>query len=231
MKSRAERAVIEQYLADITQQFESGHAAEHAYRPALQQLVQAFPDTLAVNDPKRSEHGAPDFVFLKASNANIVKGYAEAKDIGKNLDLVERSNQMQRYAGYANLFLTDYIEFRFYKNGQRYQTISLGDVKAGRLVLAPQHGERLVRELQAFLTLAPETITSGKRLAEIMGAKARRLRDNVASFLGEQDPESTRDLTKIYRLMKNMLVHDLSVGNFSDMYAQTLVYGLFVALF
>ena len=28
---------------------------------------------------------------------------------------------MRRYYGYANLVLTDYIEFRFYRNGIRYQ--------------------------------------------------------------------------------------------------------------
>ena len=227
MQSETAGAKISKYLASVQEQFNSGHAVEHAYRPALQQLMQSHQDTVAVNDPKKSEFGAPDFIFLQASNPNIIKGYAEAKDVGTPLDKVEQSEQMLRYAGYANLFLTDYLEFRFYANGQRYNEISIGHLLKGQLVLAPDASERLWRELKAFLDLPPEKIKSGKRLAEIMGAKARRIRDNVAGFL--TSPKEAPDLSKIYQLMKNMLVHDLDVAKFADMYAQTLVYGLFIA--
>ena len=55
---------IHDYLAEIKRQFHSGHAIEHAYRPALQRLMETFDDVVAVNDPKHSEHGAPDFVFF-----------------------------------------------------------------------------------------------------------------------------------------------------------------------
>jgi len=227
MQSETAGAKVSKYLASVHEQFSTGHAVEHAYRPALQQLMQSHHDTVAVNDPKRSAFGAPDFIFLQASNRNIIKGYAEAKDVGTPLDKVEQSEQMLRYAGYANLFLTDYLEFRFYANGQRYSEISIGHLQKGQLVLAPDANERLWRELEAFLELPPEKIRSGKRLAEIMGAKARRIRDNVAEFL--TGPKVGTDLSKIYQLMKNMLVHDLDVAKFADMYAQTLVYGLFIA--
>jgi len=221
-------AAISQYLDEVTEQFYSGHAIEHAYRPALKALMSSFDDTVAVNDPKHSEHGAPDFIFLKKSNTKIIKGYAEAKDITVSLDKTEKTNQMQRYGGYANLFLTDYLEFRFFKNGEKYQTISLGHVKDGKLYKTAENGEQLARELQAFLELPPEKIRSGRRLAEIMGGKAHRIRDNVVQYLKEDDDKSA-ELLKIYEMMKKLLVHDLSEEKFADMYAQTLVYGLFVA--
>lgn len=221
-------AIVAQYLTEVREQFESGHAIEHAYRPALKALMSSFEDVVAVNDPKHSEHGAPDFVFLKKSNNKIIKGYAEAKDITVSLDKTEKSNQMQRYGGYANLFLTDYLEFRFFRNGEKYETISLGKVKDGGLILTPENGGRLVRELADFLEQAPESIKSGKRLAEIMGGKARRIRDNVAEYLTSEDIDST-ELSKIYDMMTKLLIHDLEPQKFADMYAQTLVYGLFVA--
>lgn len=221
-------AAIANYLDDVSEQFYSGHAIEHAYRPALQRLMNSFDDTVAVNDPKHSEHGAPDFVFLKKSNTKIIKGYAEAKDITVSLDKTEKTNQMERYGGYANLFLTDYLEFRFFKNGEKYQTISLGHVKDGKLYKTPENGEMLAREIEAFLELPPEKIRSGRRLAEIMGGKARRIRDNVIQYLKEDDDKSV-ELLKIYDMMKKLLVHDLTEEKFADMYAQTLVYGLFVA--
>jgi len=66
MQSETAGAKISKYLASVQEQFSSGHAVEHAYRPALQQLMQSHQDTVAVNDPKKSEFGAPDFIFLQA---------------------------------------------------------------------------------------------------------------------------------------------------------------------
>lgn len=228
MNESERTAIIQKYLDEVREQFESGHAIEHAYRPALKALMSGFEDTVAVNDPKHSEHGAPDFIFLKKSNSKIIKGHAEAKDITMSLDKVEKTDQMTRYAGYANLFLTDYLEFRFFRNGEKYETISLGQVKNGVLHLMPENGERLTRELEAFLDQAPEQIKSGKRLAQIMGGKARRIRDNVEAYLTD-DTIQSEQFDGIYELMKRSLVHDLSKQKFADMYAQTLVYGLFVA--
>ncbi len=221
-------AAIHHYLTEIAEQFYSGHAVEHAYRPALQRLVNSLDDVVAVNDPKHSEHGAPDYVFLKKSNNKIIKGYAEAKDITVSLDKTEKSEQMQRYHGYANLVLTDYLEFRFFRNGEKYETISLGSVKNGKLYKTAEYGERLMRELEAFLDQAPESIRSGRRLAQIMGGKARRIRDNITEYLTDDSIDS-REFDRIYEMMKKMLVHDLTPEKFADMYAQTLVYGLFVA--
>lgn len=220
---------IEIYAAEISTQFNSGHAKEHAYRPALERLMRSYDDVVAVNDPKRSEHGNPDFIFLKASNQKIIKGYAEAKDVDINLDKTEKTNQMHRYSGYANLYLTNYLEFRFYKNGDKHQTISIGEVQEGHLKLQPENYARLNDELSQFLSQKPESIKSGKRLAEIMGAKARRIRDNVKIYLSHEGNEQNEELEKMYKMMRELLVHDLTVDKFADMYAQTLVYGLFVA--
>lgn len=220
---------VSNYLAEVRAQLATGHAREHAYRPALQRLMESFDDCRAVNDPGRSEHGNPDMVFLKQSHQNIILGYAEAKDITVSLDKIEKTNQMQRYSGYANLFLTDYLEFRFYKNGEKYQTIRLGTINDGVFTPDPLAALQLADELQAFLTLPPEQIRSGSRLALIMGAKARRIRDRINRKFAQAEADSTDELQKIYTMMRQLLVHDLTTEKFADMYAQTLVYGLFVA--
>ena len=61
-----------------------------------------------------------------------------------------------------------------------------------------------------------------------MGGKALRIRENVSKYLNTSDGKS-EELKRIYKIMKEFLVHDLEVDKFADMYAQTLVYGLFVA--
>ena len=36
--------LIQAYLAEVSEQFNSGHAIEHAYRPALQRLINGLGD-------------------------------------------------------------------------------------------------------------------------------------------------------------------------------------------
>ena len=62
-----------------------------------------------------------------------------------------------------------------------------------------------------------------------MGAKARRVRNNVIQYFGLGDMERNSELFNIYKMIKELLVHDLTEEKFADMYAQTLTYGLFVA--
>lgn len=220
--------VIAKYIDRARSLYANQHSREHAYRPALEQLMLRAGNIEAINDPAQSEHGAPDFIFLQLDNPDIVLGYAEAKDVGIDLSKVEESDQMHRYAGYQNLFLTDYLEFRFYANGELYETIRIGAVQDGKLHGLPGNYQRFAELIEQFLSKPPQSIASGKRLAEIMGAKARRIRDDIIAYFSEE-PSDTEELAKIFNLMRNMLVHALDQAQFADMYSQTLVYGLFVA--
>lgn len=215
------------YIAEIITTLQTGSAREHAYRPAFSDLMKALkPELKSVNDPARSEHGAPDFVFLRG---DLTVGYTETKDIGVDLNKVEKSEQMQRYFGYSNLILTDYLEFRFFRNGDRYcDPISIATLSANVIVPRQENYELLERTIKDFLDATPEKIKSGERLAKIMGGKARRIRENVVHYI-EDKSEASKELRMVYGVMKKLLVHDMTPEQFSDMYAQTLVYGLFVA--
>ena len=215
------------YWSQIKSQFGTGHALEHAYRPALQQLLNNLVDVIAVNDPKHSDHGAPDFVLLRNSNMDLVLGYGEAKDIGSSLDKLEKSEQFLRYSGYEKLFTTNYIDFRFYENGKKYAEVSIASHHNDGLHPSTETFSTLWSYFSDFVESPPSSIKSGQELARIMGAKARRIRDEVLAILQETDSEQER----LRRTMKRMLVNDLGKGKFADLYAQTLVYGLFVARF
>ncbi len=225
-------AVIHHYVKQVSTQMLTGHATEHSYRPALKDLLGALDDSIeAINEPKQSEHGAPDFVIIGKKNKDVKLGYGEAKIPGENLDKIEKSDQMNRYRGYGNLFLTDCFDWRFYRNGEKVFEIKIGDAKRGENQAAALYADnysQLADEIANFLSQTPEKIRSGRRLAQIMGGKARRIRDNVVQYLAE-DAGNSAELLKIYEMMKKLLVHDLSEEKFADMYAQTLVYGLFVA--
>jgi hypothetical protein len=52
----------------------------------------------------------------------VTIGHLEAKDVGKDLDEVEKSEQMKRYLpALPNLILTDYLEFRWYVSGEYFE--------------------------------------------------------------------------------------------------------------
>ncbi|MHB1865381.1 MAG: type ISP restriction/modification enzyme [Candidatus Saccharimonadales bacterium] len=220
--------ISNKYIDEVRRQLKSNQAREHAYRPALVGLMESFEDVGATNDPKRSEHGNPDMIFYKQSNHDIILGYAETKDITANLDKVIETEQLKRYAGYNKLILTNYLEFRFYQHGVEYKQIVVGHLSGDDLFINNNSMNELARELEAFIELPPVPIKSATNLALIMGQKGRRIRDNISRYLNE-DLGDNKELERIYELMKKLLVHDLSKDKFSDMYAQTLVYGLFAS--
>ena len=70
-------------------------------------------------------------------------GYIEAKDVGKSLNETERSDQLKRYRrALGNLVLTDYLEFRWYVDGELRQEGRLAQVQAGGKLKAEQRGMR-----------------------------------------------------------------------------------------
>src|SRR3989338_2330295 len=146
---------VETYFAELAEKFKTGQARVLAHRLAFGSLKKALdPKLNVINDPARSEHGNPDFVFLRG---DITSGYAETKDIGVDLDKTEKSEQMERYFGYSNLILTDYLEFRFFRNGVRYaEPIRIGNIVDGKLISNDSTFDELANALSDFLASSPE---------------------------------------------------------------------------
>ena len=217
-----------QYIQSVAGKFTHKETSEMGYRTDFEIMLAEVFSSINVkridHDAKAKQGNKPDFVVLKN---NIPILYIEAKDIGVSLDKVEKSEQMARYFGYANLVLTDYLEFRFYRNGLPYRepiSIASYDLKHRTITPHPQNYSIVAEALIAFSQGHKEPIKSGEHLAKIMGGKAQRIRDNVKSYF-----EKSSEIGRIYDIIKKLLVHDLKEDAFADMYAQTLVYGLFVA--
>ena len=223
---------FDHYVHSISKKFSYEETSEMGYRTDFEILLKGIFETINV---KRIDHDArakggnkPDFVVLKNTIPIL---YIEAKTIGVSLDKIESSEQMSRYFGYANLVLTDYVEFRFYRNGLRYEEpikIASFDLKHRTITPLPENYDHVSKSLIDFAQSHKEPIRSGAHLAKIMGGKAQRIRDNVRQFLANES-EKNASILKVYDAIKKQIVHDLTPESFADMYAQTLVYGLFVA--
>lgn len=215
------------YLGKIQQELSTGHAQEHSYRPALKELFETVTGLRVVNEPKGSAHGRPDFIFVRG---DVPIAWAEAKDLHVSLEKIEKSEQMERYFGYPTLILTNGLEFRFYRNGQRYgDAFVLAEKDKSTVLAKPEVFDAFVRTLADFMTGEIDTIRSAEHLAKIMGGKAKRLRDNIIAMFDPSFTGSRGEIEKIMQVLKQRLLRDLSIEQFADLYAQTLVYGLFVA--
>src|SRR4030043_1482732 len=108
--------LIEAYLLKIEEDLRGGKATEHTYRSTLEILLEASGKGIeASNDPKHVACGAPGFIV---EHRKVPLGYVETKDLGVDLDKIEKSDQMKRYLkALNNLILTDYLEFRWDVNG------------------------------------------------------------------------------------------------------------------
>lgn len=224
--------IFENYIQSISSKFSHEETSEMGYRTDFEILIKGIFESINVkrvdHDAKATLGNKPDFIVLKYDVPIL---YIEAKDIGVSLDKIEKSEQMARYFGYANLVLTDYVEFRFYRNGIRYEEpikIANYDLKDRIIESIPENYEFVAKTLLDFTQSQKEPIRSGKHLAKIMGGKAQRIRDNIRQYLSNESEKNT-ELISVYETIKKLLVHDLGLESFSDMYAQTLVYGLFIA--
>src|SRR3989344_7509213 len=100
---------FENYIQSVSSKFSHEETSEMGYRADFELLIKGVFESLKVgrinHDAKAKQGNKPDFIVL---NHDVPILYIEAKDIGVSLDKVEKSEQMSRYYGYANLVLTDY---------------------------------------------------------------------------------------------------------------------------
>ena len=228
MTKRTAAAVFRDYCREIGQTRATGQATEHSYRPALQKLIQdlAGGDVRAINEPQSVACGAPDFIVERRG---VRIGHIECKDVGANLDRAEASAQLKRYRdGLPNLILTDYLQFRWYAEGELRDEARLARLDSQGKVAADKVGAaRTDALLEAFLATDFPSIDSPRELANAMAARARLLRDAIGRILRQEGASGPlHDLLAAYR---EVLIAGLSPAEFADLQAQTAAYGLFTA--
>ncbi len=221
---------ISNYLQEVEKLYFSGAATEHSYRASLQRLLESADNSVTVtNEPKRVKCGAPDYILTKGE---IPLGYIEAKDVIPGiLDKKETKAQVKKYfnggLGY-NFILTDYLEFRFYREEELVEIVTLAEPNGSSLIVHADQHQHLQNLLQNFCQYHGQTITSSRKLAEMMAAKARMIQTVIFNALQDEE-DGGGDLRNQFEAFQNILMHDMEEKQFADMYAQTITYGLFAA--
>jgi len=219
---------IQNYVNIVKKRYDSGISTEHSYRGDFQNLLQELAKGFTItNEPKRQKCGAPDFIV---QNKEVPIGYIEAKDIGENLHVLNKSDleQRNRYiASLDNIIFTDYLEFQFYKYGQKVKEIKIASIENNKVKPVKENFDLFITYIKDFCEFQGQTIKSSEKLAKMMAQKARMMEEviyNVVKF--DVDDNTLKDQLKTF---KQILIHDLDEKTFADIYAQTIAYGLFAA--
>lgn len=222
--------MLQNYLQKISNLYFKGNATEHSYRADLQQLLQEIlgKEFSVINEPRRQTCGAPDYII---SRKEIPIGYIEAKDLKLGIDHKNNKAQYDRYRNaLENLIITDYLHFEFYRNGEKKTSVSLGDVMFNEIVPHTNNFEMFVSLIKDFGQEVSQTIKNSEKLAEMMANKALLMANVIHNALDDDDANGLNsELVQQREAFREMLIHDIDNQLFSDLYAQTIAYGLFVA--
>lgn len=229
--------LLESYLDDLTDIAARGDAREESYYPALKTLLEAFADDTDRDDaavtvlPAQTEAGSPDVRVWDGHQH--VTGYVEAKRPGTHLDEVEDGEQLNRYrSAFPNLILTDFCEFRLFRNGNRVAIGKLGRPRALRDPTEPlvvKEGTEAADLLETFYRFSVPKSYDAESLATELARRTRFLRDVVLEQLEAELKADEGRLPGFYQAFQEYLIAGLDPLDFADLYAQTLTYGLFAA--
>ncbi len=231
--------IIKKYLREINKTFVQGDAREESYYKHLDSLIKEFTRLHGIAKiditilPKKTEAGNPDFRIWDGKVH--VTGYIEAKaPTVTNLDAIENSEQLERYRStFPNLILTNFYEFRLYRNGQRIAQATIArPLVAQRLKTVPpiENVEEFTELLDRFFSFRVPKIQTARALAKELAKRTRFLRDEVIAVeLSKNGGRGQEQIADFYEAFKKFLIHSLTHKQFADLYSQTITYGLFAA--
>ncbi len=181
------------------------------------------------HEPRKDKQGGqPDF---RISYQGLNIGYIENKRVGTNLNQLLKSDQILKYLELnPNLMLTDYLNFVWVGKDEenkpsikREISIASFDELSKPLKPNPQTERDLIEFFRGFFNHEAVPITNAKDFATHLSTPTRYLKDALTQH------QKDRQVSSIFNNFKEYLYEELSFEDFSDAFAQTLTYSLFIA--
>ncbi len=180
------------------------------------------------HEPKRDQGSQPDF---RVSFQGLNIGYIENKRVGTDFTQLLKSDQVLKYLELnPNLMLTDYLNFVWVgKDEENKPLIKRGisvaslDELSKPLKPKPQTERDLIELFKSFFNYEAAPITNAKDFATHLSTPTRYLKDALIAY--QKDDQ----VSSIFKNFKEYLYEELSFEDFSDAFAQTLTYSLFLA--
>lgn len=243
--------MLKTYFKRIFDVAKRGDSTEQSYYSSLEELLRNY--AISINKkqvyvttiPKKTDAGNPDFRIWDGKQQII--GYIEAKtppfysalskggDRGvEYLDQIEGSEQLKRYLHiFPNLLLTNFFEFRLYRNGTLIDKVLIGrpyHIHKLKSVPVVENEEKFLNLLEKFFSFSLPKVYDAKNLAIELAKRTRFLKDEViAQELEEEEKKGKGNILGFYKAFKEHLISGLTKEDFADLYSQTITYGLFAA--
>ncbi len=210
---------------------------ELAHRRSLHNLLDSLKDNFNTefkieHEPNRDKQGGqPDF---RVSYQGLNIGYIENKRVGTNLSRLLKSDQILKYLELnPNLMLTDYLNFVWVGKDENNEpsikreiSIASPNELSKPLKPEPQTERDLIELFRGFFNHEAAPITNAKDFATHLSVPTRYLKDALIAY---QKDDKDDQVSSIFKNFKEYLYEELSFEDFSDAFAQTLTYSLFIA--
>ncbi|MUU51809.1 type ISP restriction/modification enzyme [Helicobacter pylori] len=207
---------------------------ELTHRPSLYNLLDKLKNHFnkefkIEHEPKKDKQGGqPDF---RVSYQGLNIGYIENKRVGTNLSQLLKSDQILKYLELnPNLMLTDYLDFVWVGKDENNEplikrgiSIASLDELSKPLKPKPQTERDLIGFFKGFFNYEAAPITNAKDFANALSAPTKYLKDALITY------QKDTQVSSIFKNFKEYLYEELSFEDFSDAFAQTLTYSLFIA--
>ncbi|MDR3185262.1 MAG: N-6 DNA methylase [Christensenellaceae bacterium] len=225
-------SAVKKYYASIKQLFVSNNAETQNYKH-IADLLEAFGCKVVDLSCVRSGSSGKNADLYVYHLDDVIGGISpfacvEVKKIGG------KANQSQIEAevtSSGNLIFTDNLSWCFYTN----QSITIDN----EIQLISQTGDALIlnndkislfiEAVKNFLLVAPTNINSASQLAKYMASFAKNIRAIIRDIFSNESTPMYSSIYALYSKLEKELLPELNSNDFSDMYAQTIVYGLFIA--
>ncbi len=210
---------------------------ELTHRGSLENLLKNLKDNFnkefkIEHEPNRDKQGGqPDF---RISHQGLNIGYIENKRVGTDLRKIvesEKSKQILKYLELnPNLMLTDYLNFVWVGKDEENKPLIKREISVASLDELskplkpnPQTERDLIELFKSFFNHEAAPITNAKDFATHLSTPTKYLKDALIQYQKEDQVSS------IFKNFKEYLYEELSFEDFSDAFAQTLTYSLFIA--
>jgi predicted helicase len=231
--------MLKSYFKKIFEVNKGGDATEQSYYSTLEDLLKTYAESINKKNvhitalPKKTEAGNPDFRIWDGKQ-HIV-GYIEAKSPTiEYLDQIETSDQLKRYLHiFPNLILTNFFEFRLYRNGALIEKVSIARpfiLYKLKTIPSVENEPDFLKLLENFFSFSLPKVYDAKTLAMELAKRTRFLKDEVViQELKEEESLGKGFISGFYEAFRQYLIRGLSKEEFADLYSQTITYGLFAA--
>ncbi|WP_230403058.1 type ISP restriction/modification enzyme [Helicobacter pylori] len=209
---------------------------EHTHRLFLHNLLDKLKNHFnkefkIEHEPKRDQGSQPDF---RISYQGLNIGYIENKKAGTDLRKIvesEKSKQIFKYLELnPNLMLTDYLNFMWVGKDENNEpsikreiSVASFDELSKPIKPKPQTERDLIELFKSFFNHEAAPIANAKDFATHLSAPTKYLKGALIQY--QKDDQ----VSSIFKNFKEYLYEELSFEDFSDAFAQTLTYSLFLA--